>query len=51
MNVSKRYVGLGDDVEVTVFERHRRVVTYTAKWWMRPICWLLRKPTTQKVVQ
>ena len=32
-----------DDVDVTEFPRERRVLR--AKWWWRPICWLMRKPT------
>lgn len=37
------------NVEVTSFQSLRRPVTVTAKWWMRPICWLTRKPTTRTV--
>lgn len=41
-----------DDSEVEIFDftPKRRKVTLTAKWWMRPICWLLGKPTTRTVM-
>jgi hypothetical protein len=36
----------GEDVDVTFFPRpERRRKLYVAKWWMRPICWLLGRPT------
>lgn len=31
-------------VDVTSFNSRKRTVL-VAKWWMRPVCWLLRKPT------
>jgi hypothetical protein len=39
----------GEEVEVTRFQRDRKPVTVTAKWWMRPICWILRKPTSRTI--
>jgi hypothetical protein len=47
--MKKNYApGLGDDAEVTVFHTPKRYVL-VAKWWMRPICWIRRKPTRMEV--
>ncbi len=40
-----------DQIDVTMFKgksnlRHYRLV---ARWWMRPICWIRRKPTSYEV--
>lgn len=37
------FVGSIPNADVTSFPRSRR--RYVAKWWMRPICWLLHRPT------
>jgi hypothetical protein len=37
----------GEEVDVTAFPRKRYVGT--AKWWWRPICWILRKPTSRTI--
>jgi hypothetical protein len=49
--MSKQYLpGLRDENEpepdVTSFVPARKQYVGTAKWWMRPILWVRRKPTT-----
>lgn len=41
--------GLGDDTDVTSFTQRRRRLVLVAKWWMRPICWIRRRPTQIEV--